>query len=124
MNVWTFAWPSNETLGDKLADGLVNIFFLAKSYTLFSLMFGASFAYQIAAAERAQQSAAQRHYRRMSGLFVFGIIHATFFYEGDILIMYALIGAVLFGFRQSRSSFLLSLGIVFIAAQVLSLIHI
>lgn len=119
VNAFTFGWPTNNTPADSLTDGFINILFLSKSYTLFSLMFGASFAYQITAADRAGQPAVWRHYRRMAGLFLFGLLHITFLYEGDILIMYALLGCFLYGFRHAQPSFLLSLGIICILAQFL-----
>ena len=118
INVGIFASPSRESLLDQAAIGVVNTLFLSKSYVLFSIIFGASFAYQLEAAARARQPLSPRHFRRLTALFAIGAAHAVFLFSGDILMLYAVAGVLLFSVRRAPSSFLLSLGIACILAQL------
>jgi uncharacterized protein len=73
-----------------------------KFRALFTMLFGAS---MVVIAERADAGAegpgpAMTHYRRMSWLFVIGMIHAWCFWYGDILVQYAIGGAL--GFLMWR----------------------
>lgn len=85
---------------DKWAYFGVNAFFLMKSYTLFSFMFGVGFAYQMKAAERRGVGFAGRYWRRIIGLLVLGLLHVALLFQGDILVMYAILGTFLFLFRN------------------------
>ncbi|MGJ3625904.1 DUF418 domain-containing protein [Sphingomonas sp. MMS24-JH45] len=67
---------------------------------LFSLLFGASMLLVIERAEAAGGSGATVHLSRMFWLFVIGCVHLYFFWWGDILAHYALIGAVAFLFHR------------------------
>lgn len=73
-----------------LADG--------KMRALFTMLFGASMVLiaERAAAKSDGMSPARTHYRRIFWLFVFGMIHAWLFWYGDILVQYAVGGAVMF----------------------------
>lgn len=85
---------------------------------LFTMMFGAS---TVLIAERALasgQSPARVHYARMATLFVFGMLHAYLIWSGDILVLYAVCGAVLFVAWRWRSRILLTVGIVLLAFKL------
>ncbi|SIT27680.1 DUF418 domain-containing protein [Achromobacter sp. MFA1 R4] len=69
--------------------------FETKFYLLFSFLFGYSFTLQMAAAEHAGAAFAPRFLRRLVGLAVLGLAHAILFYQGDILVTYALLGLAL-----------------------------
>jgi len=96
----------------------VNAFATLKSYTLFSLMFGVGFAYQMQIAERRKIPLRGRYIRRLIGLLVLGILHVTFAFTGDILIVYAVIGALLYLFKNKPVKSLLRWGVVLILLQV------
>ncbi|MFY0480362.1 DUF418 domain-containing protein [Achromobacter marplatensis] len=66
--------------------------FETKFYLLFSFLFGYSFTLQMAAAERSRAAFAPRFLRRLAGLALLGAAHAVLFYQGDILLTYALLG--------------------------------
>lgn len=108
VNVAYFAFPGEVTyfyggLGTELdvaAAFTVDALFLLKSYTLFSVMFGAGLAYQMMSAERRGVAFAPRYFRRMLGLLLLGVLHVTVAFVGDILIVYAVIGSLLFLFRN------------------------
>lgn len=74
---------------------LVAWLFETKFYLLFSFLFGYSFTLQMAAAERGESAFAPRFLRRLAGLAVLGVAHAVLFYQGDILVTYALLGLAL-----------------------------
>lgn len=79
---------------------LIAWLFETKFYLLFSFLFGYSFTLQMAAAERGQAAFAPRFLRRLAGLAVLGLAHAVLFYQGDILVTYALLGLGLLGCRS------------------------
>lgn len=83
---WT--WAINNVLTD------------GKMRALFTMLFGAS---TILIAERAESgplSPAATHYRRMLWLLPFGLAHATLFWFGEVLVLYAAAGLVIFPFRK------------------------
>lgn len=115
VNVAYFAFPGEITYfygglnspADIAASFTVDALFLFKSYTLFSFMFGAGLAYQMMAAERRGVAFAPRYFRRMLGLLILGVLHVTVAFVGDILIVYAVIGSLLFLFRNKSVKALL-----------------
>ena len=107
VNVGVFAYSIDETFYaglystvDRVAVFLVNTLFAAKSYPLFSFMFGVGFAYQIQAAERRGVEFNNRYLRRLIALFVIGVFHAWAMFVGDILVAYALLGLLLLGMKD------------------------
>jgi len=76
-------------------------FFLLKSYTLFSFMFGVGFAYQMQSAQRHGTGFAGRYWRRIIGLLLLGLLHVALIFQGDILVIYAILGSILFLFRKT-----------------------
>ena len=64
-----------------------------KFYLLFSFLFGYSASFILKDQSRSNR---RRYLRRLLGLFLFGMIHAVFFFSGDILITYSLLGLFLF----------------------------
>jgi uncharacterized protein len=65
---------------------------------LFTMLFGASMVLIAELAEAKGESPAEVHYRRLFWLFVFGMIHAWLIWFGDILVQYALGGALAYLF--------------------------
>lgn len=78
-----------------------------KFYSIFSLLFGIGFALQLQRAEKKGEPFAGRFSRRLLILFVLGLLHAVFFYVGDILTVYALLGFALLLFRKTANKTLL-----------------
>lgn len=127
VNVASIAYPMMAGYhGGGLETGLddgayftVNALFTLKSYTLFSFMFGVGFAYQIASSERAGASFNARYWRRIFGLLVLGLLHVALLYQGDILVIYAILGSILFLFRNKSGSSLMRWGIGIYLTQIL-----
>ncbi|MEM7327170.1 MAG: DUF418 domain-containing protein [Pseudomonadota bacterium] len=109
VNVGVMSWPMMTGYGEAgLATGIdqtlffiVAALFMSKSYTLFSFMFGVGFAYQMRSAEQKGVGFAGRYWRRILGLLFFGLLNIAFLFQGDILVMYAILGSLLFLFRKS-----------------------
>lgn len=87
---------------DHAVRWLVAFVFETKFYLLFSLLFGYSFALQMASAERAGAAFAPRFLRRLLGLGMLGVAHAWLLYAGDILVTYAVLGLLLLAMRRIR----------------------
>ncbi|WP_437088108.1 DUF418 domain-containing protein [Streptomyces sp. enrichment culture] len=85
---------------DKVAEWLVTALVSAKFYLLFSFLFGYSFTLQRASAERAGAAFAPRHLRRLSCLFLLGVVHGTLLFPGDVLMVYAVLSLPLFALRD------------------------
>lgn len=106
---------------DRLAFGAICLLFLMKSYPLFSMMFGAGLSYQLMAAERDGKAFAPRYFRRMAALIGIGFLHYTFFWFGDILMTYGLLGLLLYLLRHAGVRTLVRTGIALIALNALVL---
>lgn len=110
MNVQSFSMISaaymNPTANDKLAGGgyavwaFTHLFTDLKFMAVFSLLFGAGIVLMTGRAEQRGARVAGLHYRRQFWLLVIGLAHAHLVWYGDILVPYALLGMLLFGFRK------------------------
>jgi uncharacterized protein len=85
---------------DDLAELLVEWLVVGKFYSLFSLLFGIGFAVQLARLEQRGEGV-PRYVRRLAVLFLIGLAHLFVLWLGDILALYALMGAVLLLFRKA-----------------------
>lgn len=127
VNVGVMSWPMMTGYGetglatdiDRAAFFGVNALFLMKSYTLFSFMFGVGFAYQMQSAERKGVGFSGRYWRRILGLLTFGLLNIAFLFQGDILVMYAILGSILFLFRKTSPRLLSGWAIAAYAVQAL-----
>ncbi|HEV2816683.1 MAG TPA: DUF418 domain-containing protein [Allosphingosinicella sp.] len=129
MNIVAFAMPF-QAYPNPVAFGAASdadiaswafnfIFIDGKMRGLFSFLFGASTLLVIERARAAGASPARVHYARMIWLLVFGLIHFYFIWFGDILSGYALVGLVLFFFRDLPVRKLIIWGVILIAVQTL-----
>jgi uncharacterized protein len=103
-NLW--AWGINFVVADGKMRGL------------FTMLFGASL---MLIADRAQGQTpgpAAIHYRRIGWLLVFGMLHAYLLFFGDILVTYAVAGAIVFPFRKWGPRLLIGIGAVILAVMV------
>lgn len=107
-----------QTRLDEAAATLSGFAFAGKFYILFSFLFGYGLAMQLIRAEaRGDGLIGRRYFRRIAGLLMLGLLHATLFFFGDILVTYALLGIVLWFVRRwSYTWLLVSFGLVLAAA--------
>lgn len=95
------------------------IFVEGKFYTLFSLLFGIGFSIMLQRSSEKGASANKLFYRRLTILALFGFLHLTFLWDGDILLLYALIGCLLPLFRNWSDRALLRTAVILILFPVL-----
>lgn len=79
---------------DWLVAWVVAYFFSGKFWTIFSLLFGMGFALMLERARAAGRPFLPAYLRRIGALLLFGLLHYSLLWSGDILISYA-IGALL-----------------------------
>jgi uncharacterized protein len=91
---------------------IMRTLFEGKMRAIFSMLFGASVVLLSSRLERRGEAAnaADVYLRRTLWLLAFGLLHAYFLWEGDILFSYALCGILLFPFRKMKSAGLVVLG--------------
>jgi uncharacterized protein len=96
------------------------IFFEGKMRTIFSMLFGAGVIILTGRAEKrgAQAEIADIYYRRTLWLIVFGLLHAYFLWEGDILFFYGAVGLLLFPIRRLKAPMLIGAGLLLLAVAV------
>lgn len=125
MNIQAFSMPwaayfnptayGDLTAANRWAWILSHIFADQKFMTIFSLLFGAGIILLTTRLEQREQSARKIYYRRNLWLFLFGLVHAYLFWYGDILVLYALCGAVVFWFRRLSPRWLVAGGLLSLA---------
>ena len=98
-----------QTPLNRAAVAAVTVLAQGKFFTLFSFLFGWGFATQFLRAEArgSQAGFAPLFLRRLLILGLIGAVHAVLLSEGDILLLYALIGLLLLPLRHSRPEILL-----------------
>ena len=84
-----------------------------KFYTLFSFLFGLSFAIQMRNAEEKGRAFGGRFVWRLMVLLLIAIVHSAFF-SGDVLMVYALLGLLLMLFRKRKTRTLVITGLILI----------
>ena len=115
-----------DTLADQIALFAVEAFFQGKFFLLFSFIFGWGLHIQAASAARAGVSFGARYSRRLLGLGVIGAAHAILVFSGDILVLYACLGVLIWPVRNwsARALMRLAFGMTPVAAIALALVAI
>jgi uncharacterized protein len=107
-------WPADGILG------LLELSFVhGKFYSLFSLLFGIGFAIILIRNEQKGVNPLRIFYRRLFILALFGLVHCLFIWEGDILLLYALIGFILPLFRKCSNKTLIIWAVVLVLSPIL-----
>ena len=112
MNIYAFAMPF-QAYGNPLVMGgtesynlgtwvVTHILADQKFYSVFSMLFGAGVILMMERAERRGARFGPIFYRRNFWLLLMGLLHAYFIWFGDILFYYALMGMIVFLFRNVR----------------------
>jgi uncharacterized protein len=99
---------------DAVASIVVALLVDGKFFPLFSFLFGFGFAVQLGRIRDGRMTAAS-YARRLIGLSVLGTLHAILLYQYDILLSYALLGALLWRVRRWPDPLLLRLAGVSVA---------
>ncbi|WP_299608086.1 DUF418 domain-containing protein [uncultured Aquimarina sp.] len=110
-----YYFPEHLPAWIKTLDGTIweTMFFLfsGKSYSIFALLFGVTYAIQLSRQKEKGQSFAGRFAWRMVLLFAFGILNSAFF-QGDVLTIYAVLGVLLIPFSKLKDSIILGIAII------------
>ena len=129
VHIQLFAMPlaarSNPTVSGSL-DGAAGAVWLAtyvladgKFIAIFAMLFGAGIAMQASRCEANRLPAAPPHYRRMAALLLIGVLHAYLLWYGDMLVMFALCGALVFQHRQLAPTRLIVVGAIILSVAPL-----
>jgi uncharacterized protein len=92
-----------------------------KFMSIFSMLFGAGIFLMTSHIEASGQRPTRLHYRRMGWLMLFGLLHGSLLWYGDILYDYALCGMLVFLFRKRRPRTLIITGIILFSVAPLLL---
>jgi uncharacterized protein len=99
--------PRGNSPLDGVADFVVAWLATGKFYPLFSVLFGLGVSIQLERAAARGVDFKRYFVRRMLILLGMGVAHALLVWNGDILVVYALVGLLLFLFRNARPRTLL-----------------
>ncbi|QIW80746.1 DUF418 domain-containing protein [Bacillus tequilensis] len=109
-----------EMTSDDVLHNLVSWFAEGKFVTLFSFLFGVGFMIFMDRAAQKVDSPNKLFARRLSILLIFGILHITFVWVGDILTFYAVSGFLLLAFYKRTAKTVLRWIIALIVFQFLT----
>ena len=120
IGLYGFDQASLEGNINRVVAFLVTMLAQTKFYLLFSFLFGYSTMFIIRDDTRPRR---QVYRRRLIALLILGIAHYVFFFIGDILVTYAVLGfALLFMVRRSNKTVLVTSIIVWLVATLLGLL--
>lgn len=115
----SFTAPPQLSGIDAAVHWLVNGLALLKTYGLFCFMFGVGLGFLMRAAARRGAGFGRIYRNRMLGLAGLGLLHGCLFFPGDILLIYAVTGSILYAWRDWPAARLVRLGAVLLAVQIL-----
>ena len=114
-------FPGSDAARGGAADDtvrrLLSIFVSGKFYTTFSFLFGLGFALQLLRAQAAGRRVVPVYIRRMLALFLIGLGHAILVWQGDVLLVYAVMGLFLIPLRKAPAKILLSLAALVLVGE-------
>ncbi len=98
---------------DRLVAQLEHLLTYGKFFTIFSFLFGLSFAIQLNNATQKGVGFSGRFTWRLLVLALIALVHGAFF-TGDILIIYAILGLLLIPFRRLKTRTLVIIGLLLV----------
>jgi uncharacterized protein len=130
VNMQLFAMPNAAaanpyalgrlSTGDLTIWSVIEVLAESKFITIFSLLFGAGVVLMTDRLGGRGVSPARVHYRRMTWLLVFGVVHAYLLWHGDILVLYAVCGMLVYPARRLPARTLAVLGVVLMGVAMVS----
>ncbi len=103
---------------DTFCSETVFMLFAGKAYAIFSLLFGFSFYIQYENQRVHGKDFGYRYLWRLVGLLFFATLNAAFFPAGDVLLLYAVMGVVLFLVRKWSDKAVLMTAIFFLLQPI------
>ena len=98
---------------DNAVDFIAFTLIDGKFYSIFSMLFGIGFSLQYIRHNTSREAFVPFFSRRMLGLLLFGLFH-IYFFSGDIVTLYALLGLLLILFRKCTNKQLIIWAIIFL----------
>jgi len=96
---------------DAISDRMEAFLVRGKFFTIFTFAFGVSFSLQFDRAAKQGRSHVTYYLRRLCFLFLIGVCHCVFVWDGDILRSYALFGAYLVAMHRVPQKAILALAL-------------
>lgn len=103
---------------DKGVFAVVFALFAGKAYAIFALLFGFTFHLQYSARQRRGGDFGWRFLWRLVLLAGFATLNAAFFPAGDVLLLFSIVGVVLFFVRRCNDRTVLALALLFLFQPV------
>ena len=103
---------------NRVADWVTATFFEGKFNAIFSFLFGVGLTIQLERAAAKNTPFVRVYLRRLFTLFLFGVAHMVFLWDGDVLHMYAVLGLGLLLIRHWPDKALLPLATVILIVPV------
>lgn len=104
-------WTSNI---DLISEKILQLFFYTKFFPIFSLLFGLGISMQALKMLDDNTMSFSFFGRRMLILFIFGVLHITLLWSGDVLNLYAILGLFTTLMIKRSNKLILALSIVFL----------
>ena len=101
-----------ESVIDVFTLKVLDLFFYGKFFPIFSFLFGIGISLQVQRQIEKGTFSIRFFSRRLIALFLFGVLHIVFIWSGDILHLYAILGAILLLFIKRSARFLLVSAII------------
>lgn len=100
MTIYLLGYTGSASTIDLIAELFIKFFFEGKFYVLFSMLFGYGFYLFMQKQIPDGKSIVPIFVRRLFVLLLFGVLHITLLWVGDILLVYAVFGFLLLLFRK------------------------
>ena len=133
MNIQSFSMPDSAYLNPTTYGDLSGIngwiwtfcrlFADQKFMTLFSMLFGAGIVLMSERTVAQGRRPAPAHYRRMAVLLAIGLAHGYFLWYGDVLMLYAVCGMLIYWARKWWPTALFGVGILCVLAGAAVLVN-
>lgn len=108
-------WPHPGSMADHWVFAAVLVLFEGKMRALFTILFGASMLLFVRRAERKGRDGQMLQLRRLGWLALLGYLHYLLLWDGDILLLYAVIGCIALAFVRAPPLPLVLAGLVLFA---------
>ncbi|WP_299834951.1 hypothetical protein [uncultured Tenacibaculum sp.] len=112
LNQDEFALQWTDSI-DTITQKVLQLFFYTKFFPIFSLLFGLGISMQAIKLVEKGKMSTTFFVRRMFFLFLFGVLHISLLWSGDVLNMYAFLGLLTVFFIKKSNRLILGLSLLF-----------
>ncbi len=117
VNIQVMAMPFEWAMNPHYSEGadvwawaVTRTLFESNFVAIFSMLFGAGLILQMNSAMKKGVAFVPLYLRRLAVLMIMGLLHGTLLFLGDILLLYSVLGFVLFFFRKLEAKTLIIIG--------------